>query len=57
MTISSGTKIMHANKIWTVVSCGNGFYGVRRDGMKQVFTIPCDECQADIKAGVAVIVG
>ena len=57
MTISIGTKIMHANKIWTVVSCGNGFYGVRRDGMKQVFTIPCDECQADIKACVAVIVG
>ena len=57
MTIRIGTKIMYANKVWTVVSCGNGFYGVRRDGMKQVFTIPCDECRADLKTGVAVIVG
>jgi len=53
--LSIGTKIMHANKVWTVVSCGNGFYGVRREGMTQVFTIPCDEAQADIKAGIAVV--
>ena len=53
--LSIGTKIMHANKVWTVVSCGNGFYGVRREGMKQVFTIHYAEAQADIKAGIASV--
>jgi hypothetical protein len=56
MTISIGTKIKSANMVWTVVSCGGGFYGIRAEGSRRVLTIPCGEAQADIDAGRAVIV-
>ena len=56
MTISIGTKIQSANKLWTVVSCGNGVYGVRAEGSRLVLTIPVAEAQADIAAGRAAIV-
>jgi hypothetical protein len=55
MSISIGTKIKSANTVWTVVSCGGGFYGIRAEGSRRVLTIPCAEAQADIEAGRAVV--
>jgi hypothetical protein len=55
MTLSIGTKIKSANIVWTVVSCGNGFYGIRAEGSARTMTIRCEEALADVEAGRAII--
>jgi hypothetical protein len=53
--LSIGTRIQAASQVWTVVSCGNGYYGMRADGGTRVYSVRCAEAIADINAGRAVI--
>jgi hypothetical protein len=50
-----GTKFTAQGALWTLVSCGNGRYGLRAAGEKRTYTMPCAELHADIKAGRAFV--